>query len=101
MGGAGQSRAIPEEVTSLPGRGGAWQIWTDTGGTFTDCLAVDPEGNLHRAKVLSTSAVRGRIAGVDRDAVHLATDWNLPQGFFRGFTFRLLGRESEPRTIED
>jgi 5-oxoprolinase (ATP-hydrolysing) len=79
----------------------SWQIWTDTGGTFTDCLALDPEGNLHRAKVLSTSAVRGRIAGVDRDVVHLAADWDLPQGFFRGFTFRLLGGESEPRTVED
>ena len=40
-----------------------WQIWIDTGGTFTDCLAVDPRGELHRAKVLSTSAVRGRLAG--------------------------------------
>jgi len=80
----------------------SWQIWTDTGGTFTDCLAVDPEGNLHRAKVLSTSAVRGRIAGLDgENAVHLATGWDLPQGFFRGFTFRLLGTESEPRTVED
>src|SRR3954452_6968243 len=79
----------------------SWQIWIDTGGTFTDCLALDPEGNLHRAKVLSTSAVRGRIAGVNRDAVHLAAAWELPQGFFRGFSFRLLGRESEPRTVED
>ena len=44
----------------------AWKIWIDTGGTFTDCLAVDPRGALHRAKVLSTSAVRGRIAGSAR-----------------------------------
>jgi 5-oxoprolinase (ATP-hydrolysing) len=80
----------------------SWQIWIDTGGTFTDCLAVDPEGNLHRAKVLSTSAVRGRIAGLDgENAVRLATAWDLPPGFFRGFTFRLLGKESEPRTVED
>lgn len=80
----------------------SWQIWIDTGGTFTDCLALDPEGNLHRAKVLSTSAVRGRIAGpAGENVIHLATDWDLPQGFFRGFTFRLLGRESEPRTVED
>jgi 5-oxoprolinase (ATP-hydrolysing) len=78
-----------------------WQIWTDTGGTFTDCLAVDPQGNLHRAKVLSTSAVRGRIAGADGSAVRLATAWDLPQGFFRGFTFRLLGGEAETRIIED
>ncbi|MFL6258384.1 MAG: hydantoinase/oxoprolinase family protein [Thermoanaerobaculia bacterium] len=78
-----------------------WYIWLDTGGTFTDCLAVDPEGNLHRAKVLSTSAVRGRIARSDESAVQLATAWDLPLGFFRGFTFLLLGTESEPRTVED
>jgi 5-oxoprolinase (ATP-hydrolysing) len=68
-----------------------WQIWIDTGGTFTDCLAVDPHGNLHRAKVLSTSAVRGRIAeraGADR--VRLAAGWTVPRGFFAGFTFTLL-----------
>ena len=52
--------------------GRPWRIWIDTGGTFTDCLAVDPGGRLHRAKVLSTSALRGRIAeraGAGRPAV--------------------------------
>jgi len=79
-----------------------WRIWIDTGGTFTDCLAIDPQGNLHRAKVLSTSAVRGRIAGPAGDgAVHLATTWDLPPGFFRGFAFRLLGSETEPRNVVD
>ena len=68
-----------------------WRIWIDTGGTFTDCLAVDPEGRLHRAKVLSTSAVRGRIAEpAGADAVRLATGWRVPRDFFRGFTFILL-----------
>ncbi|HTG36856.1 MAG TPA: hydantoinase/oxoprolinase family protein [Thermoanaerobaculia bacterium] len=77
----------------------AWRIWIDTGGTFTDCLAVDPRGALHRAKVLSTSAVRGRIAGSDEDAVRLATVWDLPPGFFRGFAFRILGSDLA-RTVE-
>jgi len=70
-----------------------WRIWIDTGGTFTDCLAVDPKGTLHRAKVLSTSAVRGRISASDGDAIRLATVWDLPSGFFRGFTFRVLGSD--------
>ncbi len=70
---------------------GAWRIWIDTGGTFTDCLAVDPESRLHRAKVLSTSAVRGRVAEpVGEDAVRLSTEWPVPRDFFRGFTFLLL-----------
>jgi len=40
----------------------AWQIWVDTGGTFTDCLALDPAGAWHRVKVLSSGALRGRVA---------------------------------------
>jgi 5-oxoprolinase (ATP-hydrolysing) len=68
-----------------------WRIWIDTGGTFTDCLALDPAGRLHRAKVLSTSAVRGRIAERTGAAtVRLAAPWRVPRGFFRGFTFSLL-----------
>lgn len=39
----------------------AWKISIDTGGTFTDCLALDPAGNLTRIKVLSSSRLRGRI----------------------------------------
>src|ERR1700712_1026699 len=38
-----------------------YQIWIDTGGTFTDGLALDPTGNLHRTKVLSSSRLRGQL----------------------------------------
>ncbi|MFD2936989.1 hydantoinase B/oxoprolinase family protein [Spirosoma flavum] len=38
-----------------------YQIWIDTGGTFTDGLARDPAGNLHRIKVLSSSRLRGQL----------------------------------------
>lgn len=41
-----------------------WRIWVDTGGTFTDCLALDPDGRVSRAKVLSSSALRGRLGAV-------------------------------------
>jgi len=79
-----------------------WKIWADTGGTFTDCLAVDPAGRLHRAKVLSTSAVRGRIAArVAEDSVSVETGWAVPAGFFRGFSFRLLGGDSEAIEVAD
>jgi 5-oxoprolinase (ATP-hydrolysing) len=30
-----------------------WDFWIDRGGTFTDIVARDPEGRLHRAKLLS------------------------------------------------
>jgi len=38
-----------------------WKIWIDTGGTFTDCIGIDPEGEKSRLKVLSTGSIRGRI----------------------------------------
>ena len=38
-----------------------YQIWIDTGGTFTDGLALDPDGNLHRTKVLSSSRLRAQL----------------------------------------
>lgn len=38
-----------------------WQVRMDTGGTFTDVVAIDPHGHLHRLKILSTGRVRGRL----------------------------------------
>jgi len=80
-------------ILSARGIGGLltpWRIWIDTGGTFTDCLALDPEDTLHRVKVLSTSAVRGRIAERTSEGSFLAAGWRVPRDFFRGFTFTLL-----------
>jgi len=31
-----------------------WQFWIDRGGTFTDCLGISPDGELHTTKVLSS-----------------------------------------------
>ncbi|MCW5777211.1 MAG: hydantoinase B/oxoprolinase family protein [Phycisphaeraceae bacterium] len=38
-----------------------WRVWIDTGGTFTDCLALGPGGEVRRAKALSAGVVRGRV----------------------------------------
>lgn len=35
-----------------------WTIWVDTGGTFTDCVALRDDGLIRRAKVLSSSRLR-------------------------------------------
>lgn len=39
----------------------AWNIFVDTGGTFTDCLAIDPTGETRRAKVLSSGVLRAAV----------------------------------------
>ena len=44
-----------------------WSFFVDTGGTFTDCLALDPRGTVHRAKVLSRGSLSARIASIESD----------------------------------
>jgi len=91
-----------------PAEGGAerWRVFVDTGGTFTDCLAVDPAGYERRVKVLSSSALRGHVAGVQRggaagggDGVRLESPWAGCDGLTAGFEFRLLERESPPSRV--
>ncbi|AEI50205.1 hydantoinase B/oxoprolinase family protein [Runella slithyformis] len=69
-----------------------WQIWIDTGGTFTDCLAVSPSGTLKRTKVLSSSFLRGRL--VEKTAPNtykIATHWAFENTLITGYSFRLAG----------
>lgn len=74
-----------------------WHVWIDTGGTFTDCLAVAPDGTLHRAKVLSNSALRGRLAArLAPNRVRLELSASLPSGFHVGAAFRFLGKDHPP-----
>jgi len=74
-----------------------WRLFVDTGGTFTDCLALDPAGRLHRAKVLSSSAVRARVEErLDPLRLRLAGAFPSVEGFFRGYLWRLLDGAREP-----
>jgi 5-oxoprolinase (ATP-hydrolysing) len=69
-----------------------WRVSIDTGGTFTDCVARDPEGNPHHAKVLSSSALRGTVvAPLDERRLRVSATWSVPTDFLSGFVFRLLG----------
>lgn len=69
----------------------AWQLWIDTGGTFTDCIAFDPGGHRKRVKVLSSSALRGEIKEkLQGNRYLIDQEWNAPNNFITGFRFRLL-----------
>ncbi|MFM9997006.1 MAG: hydantoinase B/oxoprolinase family protein [Phycisphaerales bacterium] len=80
-----------------------WRMWIDTGGTFTDCLAVDPSGRTHRAKVLSVGGLRGRIVGTGGrgDILFVEQDWGAPARFIDGFRLRVHGSAAgvEPRVV--
>ncbi|HEX9654170.1 MAG TPA: hydantoinase/oxoprolinase family protein [bacterium] len=85
----------------MPNTNQPWHIWIDTGGTFTDCLALDPNGQLHRAKVLSSSALRGRvIERISGRRLRIASKWAAPADFVSGFRFRLLDIEHPHVIIE-
>jgi 5-oxoprolinase (ATP-hydrolysing) len=69
----------------------AWLICADTGGTFTDCLARDPHGDLRRAKVLSTSALRGRVTRrFSPNRIEIAQQWEACDNLIAGFSVRRL-----------
>jgi len=75
-------------------------LWIDTGGTFTDCLATDPSGKLHRIKVLSNSAIRGKIIEQISDrSFKIHFKWEIPDDLIRGFHFQIMNHEHIPCSI--
>jgi 5-oxoprolinase (ATP-hydrolysing) len=75
-----------------------WRIAVDTGGTFTDCEATDPMGEVRRCKVLSTSALRVRIERLSGDGGWvIGNPWQVPAGLFDGYWVRLCGQGGESR----
>jgi 5-oxoprolinase (ATP-hydrolysing) len=91
----------PPISSSTEGVAGAWRLWVDTGGTFTDCLAVDDIGRFHRAKVLSSGSLRGRVVRWgDRRRLLIEADWLPAAQAVRGAVFRVLGHSSDGARIE-
>lgn len=71
-----------------------WQIWIDTGGTFTDCMGMLPDSTLKKIKVLSNSSLRGTITEQISDTSYqIRQNWQAPSGFVDGFTLNLLNHE--------
>ena len=77
-----------------------YNLYIDTGGTFTDCIAETPEGNILRRKVLSSSALRG-VAEVDSSQidVKIILGETFPDDFFKGYRFSFLSRPDQVFTI--
>jgi 5-oxoprolinase (ATP-hydrolysing) len=63
-----------------------WEIWMDTGGTFTDCIAIDPQGQSKRLKVLSSGVLRGQlIKQLSKESFQVEMIWPLTCDIFTGF----------------
>jgi 5-oxoprolinase (ATP-hydrolysing) len=71
-----------------------WRIAADTGGTFTDCHGLAPDGSEHRVKVLSTGCLRAIVASLPgNNTLVLHGAWQVPENFFRGFVIRSLSAQ--------
>lgn len=69
--------------------GTSWKIWIDTGGTFTDCIAVDPSGHSRNLKVLSSGILRVRIKGAIGAKVRIGLPLSLVADALRGFKIKV------------
>lgn len=74
-----------------------WQIWIDTGGTFTDCLGLSPGGQRRQVKILSNSTLRADWQGTGPGVGDLRADWIAPDGFADGWIVRPLTGEGTAR----
>jgi 5-oxoprolinase (ATP-hydrolysing) len=68
-----------------------WKIAIDTGGTFTDCIAVSPDGERVRVKVLSSGCLRGTLTkGLNDKRFTFEHNWPVEKDLFQGYRLRLL-----------
>lgn len=78
-----------------------WQIWIDTGGTFTDCIALNPKGEMLRTKVLSSSKLRGALKKrIAPGLFEFNHRWPIDEDIFQGFTFTLLKEYAQQTIVE-
>lgn len=93
--GAGRGRSTSSgggsQTDAVAPTDAVWQFWIDVGGTFTDCLAVHPDGQLVTRKVLSSGIVKGTLQQRPADDVLLDPSLTqFPTGFFANATISLL-----------
>ena len=78
-----------------------WEFWIDVGGTFTDCLALLPDGTIRTHKLLSSGAYKGAVApGSNRRSIVDPERRGDPVGFFDGFTLSTGGGETVVRSFD-
>ena len=79
----------------------SWNIWIDTGGTFTDCIAQNPHGQIRYVKVLSNSSLRGKVVKIlSPQRIEIRQNWKAPDDFIAGLTFRVLHHDSPALTVD-
>ena len=78
-----------------------WKIWVDTGGTFTDCIAITPAAEKKRLKVLSSGCLRGRILEKTGPCQYLIQqNWGVGKSIFDGYRFGLVNDDQLSSTVK-
>ncbi|MGB7288238.1 MAG: hydantoinase B/oxoprolinase family protein [Salaquimonas sp.] len=69
-------------MPNAAGNIGKWDFWIDRGGTFTDIVGRDPNGDLHPHKLLSENPEAYKDAAVQgiRDLLGIEKDQSIPSG---------------------
>ena len=68
-----------------------WRFWIDVGGTFTDTLAVSPDGRRLHSKVLSSALTKGRIVEIESPIAMVSDSFeDADEGFWNGVDLRLV-----------
>ena len=79
---------------------GFWKIWADTGGTFTDCIALSPSNKIKRVKLLSNSSLKGKFVNrISEKAFKASLNWDIEKDIFQGYKLQFSGN-SQVYTIE-
>ncbi|MGD9949385.1 MAG: hydantoinase B/oxoprolinase family protein [Desulfobulbus sp.] len=90
------------------GFGNKWQFWIDRGGTFTDVVGKDPDGELHTCKLLSENPERYADAALEgiRRLLGVATEEPVPSARIEAVkmgttvaTNALLERKGDPTVL--
>lgn len=77
-----------------------YRLNIDTGGTFTDCIATTPQGEVVRRKVLSNSSLRAHIKKViSPNEIEISSNWGVFSDLFQGYELRVLGSDLNPIRI--
>ena len=77
-----------------------YRVFVDTGGTFTDLIAVDDSGKKHRKKILSNGTLRGSIIEwIDGKTLRVKENWGLTADILHGYTFSLLSSINPETTV--
>lgn len=77
-----------------------FNISIDTGGTFTDCVASDNDGNQYRYKILSNSSLRGEIIEqINLHTFKVKSSWFLKRDILAGYAFTLFNHNFQAQVV--